>query len=48
MQSAGGIVRSADRLTTVIEKTVSSPLIKVAAVGAGASRAIRRMRKKEG
>ena len=45
MQSAGNIARSAERLSTVVEQTFSSPLIKVAAFGAGAARAVRRMRK---
>lgn len=45
MESAGNIVGSAERLTSVVEKTVSSPLIKVAAWGAGLSRAVRRLRR---
>src|SRR5947208_9239083 len=39
------IVRSAERLSSVVEQTVSSPLIKVAAAGAGLSRVLRRSRK---
>ena len=45
MRSAGGVAKSADRISTVVEHTVSSPLIKVAAFAAGASRALRRLRK---
>jgi uncharacterized protein YoxC len=44
MESAGKIAGSASRITTVVEQTVSNPLIKVAAFTAGASRAIKRMR----
>lgn len=47
VESAGNIVKSVERVSTVVEATVSSPLIKVAAVGAGASRALRRFRKKD-
>jgi uncharacterized protein YoxC len=42
--SAGGITKSVERLTAIVEQTVSSPLIKVAAFGAGAARAVRRFR----
>jgi len=45
LQSIGGIVKSADRVTAVVEQTVSSPLIKVVAFGAGAQRALRKPRK---
>jgi len=45
MESAGNIVRSAERVSTVVEAAVSNPLIKVAAFGAGAARAVRRFRK---
>jgi uncharacterized protein YoxC len=45
MESAGNIVRSAERLSSVVERTVSSPLVKLAAFGAGAGRAFRRLRK---
>jgi uncharacterized protein YoxC len=45
VESAGNIVKSAERLSSVVEQAVSSPLIKLAAVGAGASRAVRRFRK---
>ncbi len=44
MESAGKMAKSAERLTAVVEQTGSSPLIKVVAFGAGASRAIRRFR----
>ena len=44
MESAGKMAKSAERVTAVVEQTVSSPLIKVVAFGAGASRAIRRFR----
>ena len=47
MESAGNIVRSAERVTSVVEQAVSSPLIKLAAFGAGASRAVRRFRKEK-
>jgi len=47
MESAGNIVKNVERISSVVEQTVSSPLIKVAAFGAGASRAIRRFRKRE-
>jgi len=45
LQSINGIVKSADRVTSVVEQTVSSPLIKLVAFGAGASRAFRKMGK---
>jgi hypothetical protein len=48
LESAGHIVKSAERVTSVVEQTVSSPLIKVAAFGAGATRAFRRLSKKKG
>jgi uncharacterized protein YoxC len=48
VESAGNIIKSAERISTVVEHAVSSPLIKVAAFGAGASRAVRRLRKKRG
>jgi uncharacterized protein YoxC len=44
MASAGNITRSVERLSSVVEKTVSSPLIKAAAFGAGASRMLKRFR----
>ena len=46
-ESIGNIVKSAERVTNVVEQAVSSPLIKVAAFGAGASRAMRRFQKKK-
>lgn len=45
LESAGNIARSAERVAHVVEQTVSSPLIKVIAFGAGASRAVRRLKK---
>jgi hypothetical protein len=44
MDSAGKMAKSAERITTVVEQTVSNPLIKVAAFTAGASRALKRFR----
>ena len=46
-ESIGNIVKSAERVTNVVEQAVSSPLIKVAAFGAGASRAMRKLRRKK-
>ncbi len=45
LESAGNIAKSGERLAHVVEQAVSSPLIKVIAFGAGASRAVRRLRK---
>src|SRR5919202_5776310 len=45
MESAGKMAKSAERITVVVEQTVSNPLIKFAAFAAGASRAFRRFRK---
>jgi len=45
VESAGNIVKSAERVSKVVEQAVSSPLIKIIAFGAGASRAARRFRK---
>jgi uncharacterized protein YoxC len=47
MEAAGNIVRSAERLTSVVERAVSSPLVKLASFSAGASRAYRRLRKEK-
>jgi uncharacterized protein YoxC len=44
MDSAGKMAKSAERLTAVVEQTVSSPLIKIAAFSAGAARALKRIR----
>jgi uncharacterized protein YoxC len=44
LASAGNITKSVERLSSVVENTVSSPLIKVAAASAGAARAFRRFR----
>jgi uncharacterized protein YoxC len=45
LESATKIAKSAERVSSVVEQAVSSPLIKVIAFGAGASRAARRLRK---
>jgi uncharacterized protein YoxC len=45
LESAGNIAKSAERVAHVVEQTVSSPLIKVIAFGAGASRAVRRLKR---
>lgn len=42
--SAAGITKSVERLTSVVERTVSNPLVKAIAFGAGASKALRRLR----
>jgi hypothetical protein len=44
MDSAGKMAKSVERITTVVEQTVSNPLIKFAAFAAGASRALKRFR----
>ena len=44
MASAANVSRSVERLTKIVEQTISSPLIKVAAFAYGASRAVRRFR----
>ena len=46
MESTGKIVKNVERISSVVEQAVSSPLIKVIAFGAGASKAMRRLRKK--
>ncbi|HXF57774.1 MAG TPA: DUF948 domain-containing protein [Actinomycetota bacterium] len=48
VESAGRIVKSAERVSSVVEQAVSSPLIKAVAFGAGASRALRRLRREKG
>ena len=45
MESAGKMSKSVERITVVVEQTVSNPLIKFAAFAAGASRAFKRVRK---
>jgi uncharacterized protein YoxC len=45
LESATKIAKSAERVSAVVEQAVSSPLIKMIAFGAGASRAARRLRK---
>jgi uncharacterized protein YoxC len=47
LEAAGGIVKNAERVSSVVEQAVSSPLIKLIAFGAGASRAARRLRKEK-
>jgi hypothetical protein len=47
LDSAGRISKSAERITVVVEQTVSNPLIKFAAFAAGAQRAFRRVRKED-
>lgn len=42
--SAAGITKSVERVTTVVEKAVSNPLVKALAFGAGASAALKRLR----
>ena len=44
MASAGNIAKSVERVTAVVEKTVSNPLIKLAAFAAGAAKATKRFR----
>ena len=44
MDSAGKMTKSVERITVVVEQTVSNPLIKFAAFAAGASRAFKRVR----
>jgi uncharacterized protein YoxC len=48
LDSVGKIAKNAERISTVVEQAVSSPLIKIIAFGAGASRAARRLKKKKG
>lgn len=47
LESAGKIVKNAERLSGAVEHAVSSPLIKLAAFGAGASKVFRRLRKEK-
>lgn len=44
MASAGNITKSVERVSAVVEKAVSSPLVKVIALSAGASKAVKRFR----
>jgi uncharacterized protein YoxC len=46
VESVGNIVKSAEHVSKIIEQAVSSPLIKVAAYGAGLTRAAKRFGKK--
>ena len=47
LDSAGRMAKSAERITVVVEQTVSNPLIKFAAFAAGASRAFKRVRRED-
>lgn len=47
VESTGNIVQSVERLTAVIEKTVSSPLVKLVAFSAGAAKAAKKFTGKE-
>jgi len=47
LDSVGKIAKNAERISSVVEQAVSSPLIKIIAFGAGASRAARRLKKKK-
>jgi uncharacterized protein YoxC len=44
MESAGKMSKAAERITTAVEHAVTSPLVKFAAFGAGASAALKRLR----
>jgi uncharacterized protein YoxC len=44
LDRADSIMASVARLSSVVERTVSSPLVKAASLGAGASRAFKRFR----
>lgn len=44
METAGRMAKSAERIGGVVEQTISSPLIKIASFGAGASRAVGKLR----
>ena len=45
LESAGKVAKNVERLSSVVEQAVSSPLIKLIGFGARASRAFRRLRK---
>ena len=47
LDSVSKIAKNAERISSVVEQAVSSPLIKIIAFGAGASRAARRLKKKK-
>jgi uncharacterized protein YoxC len=47
LESAGKIAKNAERISSVVEQAVSSPIIKIIAFGAGASRAVKRLGKKK-
>ncbi|MCJ7832017.1 MAG: DUF948 domain-containing protein [Actinobacteria bacterium] len=42
VESTGNIIQSVERLTAVVEKTVSSPLVKLVAFSAGAAKAAKK------
>jgi uncharacterized protein YoxC len=44
LEAAGRMSKSAERITTAVEHAVTSPLVKFAAFGAGASAALKRLR----
>jgi hypothetical protein len=44
MESGGNMAKSAERVTAAVEQVVTSPLIKVAAVAAGAAAFLKRFR----
>lgn len=44
LASAGNITKSVERVAAVVEQTVSNPLIKAAALAAGAARAFKKIR----
>jgi uncharacterized protein YoxC len=45
LESTGSIVRAAERFTALMEQIVTNPLLRLATVGAGAARALRRFRR---
>ncbi len=48
LESAGNIAKTAERLTSTVEKAVSSPLTKVIAFSAGAAKAAKKFAGKKG
>jgi uncharacterized protein YoxC len=46
LESAGKIVKTTERLTSLIEQTVQTPLVKIAGFSAGVGKAFRRFREK--
>ncbi len=45
LESVGAITKNVERVTGLIQQTVSSPLVKIAAAGAGLSRMMKRRRR---